>query len=322
MQRLNTEKSLAPYVTQFVPLKVDTATPEYAELQRKHRSEGNTIPKIFVIRADGKKLYAKSGSLSGDQLPTLMVAAVREMGRPLSPTEAKTLAEINQEIKAAIDKKDWRTAGQLFRKIKKLGPFGGITSFAKAAVENNQLASQMQTSIEEFATEFASSIESAETRFEAGIQLMQLKSDIGTLPSFRKGINELEKSLRSKLENSKKLSELKSVAAAIRKLDHASETARTRAVTTLQDFVESTEDATAKEFISGLMKQVETPLPQKSPPKERIWTSNDGKFSIKATYLKSDGVNVSLKKSNGETIAVPLSRLSKTDHQYVKTMGR
>ncbi len=50
----------------------------------------------------------------------------------------------------------------------------------------------------------------------------------------------------------------------------------------------------------------------------RTWTSRDGKFSIDATLVDFKGGQVTLKKDDGSTINVPLSKLSAKDRQYIK----
>ncbi|MEE2639926.1 MAG: SHD1 domain-containing protein [Planctomycetota bacterium] len=307
-------------MTQFVPLKVDTATPEYAALQQKHRSEGNTIPKIFVIRADGKKLYAQSGSLSGDQLPSLMAAAVREMGRPLDLGEVKVLSEINQKIETSLEEGDFRTAGTLFKKVKKLGPFGQIKSFAGAAITNNSLAGQMTASVSELVAGYGENLDS-ENRFASTVKAIQLKSDIGTLQPFRIPLNELEKKLRAACESPQEFSEIRNVATAISKLDHKTRSIRQRAVSTLQSFAEKTENSAGRQYVNDLLKNV--PADDLSPATPsggsgmlRTWTSSDGKFKVEAELLSFDGVTVKLKKLNGDVISVPLNRLSRDDQSF------
>lgn len=53
--------------------------------------------------------------------------------------------------------------------------------------------------------------------------------------------------------------------------------------------------------------------------KERTWKSSDGQYSISATLIKVDGDNVHLKKTDGKTIVVPISKLSSSDVEYIKS---
>ncbi|NUQ60866.1 MAG: hypothetical protein HUU20_00145 [Pirellulales bacterium] len=58
------------------------------------------------------------------------------------------------------------------------------------------------------------------------------------------------------------------------------------------------------------------------PADARKWTSEDGRFSTEAKLLGyADGM-VKLQKDSGETITVPLDRLSKADRRYVALVSR
>ena len=49
----------------------------------------------------------------------------------------------------------------------------------------------------------------------------------------------------------------------------------------------------------------------------RTWTSKSGKFTVKAELLSFDQEVVSLRRTNGKTIKVPLAKLSEEDQEYV-----
>lgn len=52
--------------------------------------------------------------------------------------------------------------------------------------------------------------------------------------------------------------------------------------------------------------------------KPRMFTDNTGKFKVEAVIAEVSGENVTLKKSDGTTIVVPISRLSKADQQWIE----
>jgi len=53
----------------------------------------------------------------------------------------------------------------------------------------------------------------------------------------------------------------------------------------------------------------------------RTWTPKSGKFTVKAELLSFDQEVVSLRRTNGKTIKVPLAKLSKEDQEYVTNQG-
>ncbi len=85
-------------MAQFVPVKLDVASKEYAQWRQDHPSEGNTIPKLFVVRADGETLYGRSGSLNGSELPNMLTRALQNSGRILNSKEATMLTRAADEF--------------------------------------------------------------------------------------------------------------------------------------------------------------------------------------------------------------------------------
>jgi len=54
----------------------------------------------------------------------------------------------------------------------------------------------------------------------------------------------------------------------------------------------------------------------------RKWTDSTGKYSVEAEFVELVGQTVTLRRSDGEVIRVPLERLSRSDRQYVQHRGR
>lgn len=52
----------------------------------------------------------------------------------------------------------------------------------------------------------------------------------------------------------------------------------------------------------------------------RKWTSSDGKYTLEAELVESDDTSVTLKRKSGETVSVPLDRLSEADHRYLTSL--
>lgn len=54
----------------------------------------------------------------------------------------------------------------------------------------------------------------------------------------------------------------------------------------------------------------------------RVWTSNDGKYTVEAEFLRAAGNLVWLKRADGRTISVPLRRLSTEDRSLAGTLAK
>jgi len=55
------------------------------------------------------------------------------------------------------------------------------------------------------------------------------------------------------------------------------------------------------------------------PAEMRKWTSQDGRFSTEAELVDHNATTVTLKKPSGETVSVPLAKLSDADRRFVLT---
>lgn len=65
-----------------------------------------------------------------------------------------------------------------------------------------------------------------------------------------------------------------------------------------------------KELYSKITDEV------KHPSRIRQWTDKTGKFSVQAELVSLEEKTATLKKTDGEKISLPLTRLSKTDREY------
>ena len=56
--------------------------------------------------------------------------------------------------------------------------------------------------------------------------------------------------------------------------------------------------------------------------KLREWTSSDGKFKIKAELVRSDAASVTLLRTDGQEVTVPLDKLSAADRKFLAEAAR
>ena len=58
------------------------------------------------------------------------------------------------------------------------------------------------------------------------------------------------------------------------------------------------------------------------PPQPREWADETGKFSMKGTFSGVIGDQVRLRKEDGSTVSVAISKLRKEDQDYIKTRAK
>ncbi|MEM7455534.1 MAG: hypothetical protein AAF456_14370 [Planctomycetota bacterium] len=131
---------MAPYVAQFVPVKLDTSSDEYREFRRNHESEGNSIPKVFIVRADGETMFGQSTSLPGAQMAEVLGACLSNCGRVLSEREVVALDEAATEIATLREQGETAEAIKALKRAGKFGTPGQLGSFAQPAIAVDEQA--------------------------------------------------------------------------------------------------------------------------------------------------------------------------------------
>ncbi len=201
--------ALRPLVAQFVPLLIDTASDDYREWSQKYRGEGDTIPKVFVIRADGEQLYGESASPSGTELRAFLERHLALAGRPLSEAELARVAETMEKVLARHE------AGDIAEAVALLKPLLGSGSYARDCVAADELG-------EELVAKATDKMEAADKQLEEGeslagtLALVQVQRFYGRLPALTQTIGQRLRTLRGD-------NELRSVLEQARALDRAAE---------------------------------------------------------------------------------------------------
>lgn len=154
MNRLSTDRTLSAFKGQFVPLKLTTdGNPQWSGWVRQYPHEGRGIPILYVVRADGEKLYAQSGALEGADLPRMLLATLQQSGRTFNDAETLLLDASVTEAKAALEAENHAAAARSLSRLAKLGAVGDLKSFSALAIEADTIAKQLvetgQASIDE-----------------------------------------------------------------------------------------------------------------------------------------------------------------------------
>ena len=202
LKRLNTDQKIAPIVAQFVPIKLDVDTEEYRIWRRDHASEGDSIPKLFVVRGDGETLYGKSGSLKGDALPNMLIRALERSGQILSAKNVQALTAASDRFEALKDAGDIAGAIKALSKVKKMGPPGKIPSYAASASRLNESVNQMVDEVKIQLKDLAKPLEEASTldQLQAILKYLEIRREYGALRIIKPDLSAYQKLLTSSKE--------------------------------------------------------------------------------------------------------------------------
>ncbi len=126
-------------MAQVVPIKLDTGSESWQTWARQHKAEGNGIPIVYVVRADGETLYARSGTLTDQQLKQLLGAALANAGTVFGERDAQIIQSVTEKFRNFRTAGDPKSAIKSLKQAKRyLGKTGQVVSYAKPAIELNQ----------------------------------------------------------------------------------------------------------------------------------------------------------------------------------------
>lgn len=319
MSRLSTERALAPLVAQFVPLKVSTESPAWSDWARRYQAEGSAIPKIYVVRADGQQLYGSSGSMDTPALGRLMLQALNSAGRVFTNEELAVLTETVAEAKKAMEADDPFTAVVKLKTLKRFGEPGDLKSFAQPAVEADELVKQLTQEGQAALDQAREQLEEKPQDFAAALAFTEADRIYSQLPSLERAFGEISRSLERTLGDSETFRQAETISRA-RGYARAARGGDKRAIETLNRLIAQHPDTPAAEAAAKEIRDLggEVESPPAGEPVLRTWTDSTGQFRIEATLVKAHTDAVTLQKTDGRTIVVPLSRLSAADQAHVR----
>lgn len=179
--RFNDEPAVKLLAAQFVLLKVSTDDDKtWGQWNGKYPAPGDGIPKVFVVRADGKLLYGKSGT--PDPLPEFLSAGLNESGKFLSQKQIEQLAKTLAEVQKHLEQDDVPLA------VQKLSRVLSSQSFAEPAVSAQQLATELTERATKALTDAETQLADSQTAFEGILAIVEIERTYILLPAMRKPI--------------------------------------------------------------------------------------------------------------------------------------
>lgn len=323
MKRLSTDRSIAPLVAQFVPLKIATDNPQsWTAWARKYPPDGRGIPIIYVIRADGQKLYGKTGSLSGPALPQMMQAALSQSGRIFSDQQIAKLESAVSEAKKAKEAGDPAAAIRALASTSKLGPLGNLGSAAESALEADQLVKRLTEEATAALDKAVAQLAESQQPTQAAIAYVKVTSDYAQLAEMKKPLAEAARAVAKQSDVADVLQQAEYFLRA--KSNAEDPRTKQKGIAALERVASQTANREIAELALTELRQLlgdDFELDQTSTSTEssasRTWTDATGKFQVDAVYKGVKDGKVVLQKTDGRIIQVPLEVLSERDRSFV-----
>ena len=323
MERLNTDRSIGPLVAQFVPLKIETdGGDKWGEWSSKYSHEGSGIPIIFVIRADGQKMYGKSGS--PDELPRFLASQLVSAGKIYSAAQLTQVQAAVDDAKKALAGGDSFTAVKRLDSLKKLGPTGKLGSYAGPAVEADKLVAQL---MDEGKAALAAAQEQLQgnEKLAGALGVLSANRVYGVLPDLKKDFGAAERELRKDGSLNEVVTQAEAIDKALAMVStKAGKPAAVEALGRVATrFPDTPAAELAKEKIDALSGDAASEAIAAAPPesKFRIWTDVTGTYQVEAELVDATDAEVRLRlKKDGKIVPVPLEKLSEKDREFLKNM--
>lgn len=326
MERLSTDRSLSAFAGQFVPLKLITdGNPQWSKWATTYPAEGKGIPYLYVVRADGEKLYAKSGALPGDALPKMLLATLSQSGRRFNDAETALLEASLEEAKAALAEQNHMAAAAALGKLKLLGTPGKLNSFSTLAQEADKLAAQVVEDGKKNVETAKGQLADPATAFDGVMTLAESQEAYG---GFAELNAQVVSALREVKRNDALSSPLKQAEGLIRARKFAASdnvAVRKKAASAyalvMSRFPNTPGAKLAREELTAIDPDAEAlsaDVPAESPAEEfRTWSDASGKFTIEAKYVQQKQGYAQLQKRDGTKLAVEIKKLSPADQQFL-----
>ncbi len=312
---------MARYTGWFIPLKIETNGEEWGKWASQYRHEGNSIPIVFVVRADGQQLYAKSGALPGPELLLMIEQVLGQAGTIYSDQQLQMLKSSLDKSQELLTAGDTAGAVREFGKLSKIGTLGQLGSYAQAAVQADSFAKKLVEQARTALTEANDKLGQEATRLEGALALAEAKRIYSALPPLKGDLVAAASAARADPE-------LRAALKLAEQLDEARDllqkpAGQRRAVTALNRIIaENPGTPAAKMAGEWLQAQNLAAAPAVAAKPFRSWTSDRG-TAIEAALVdfgygdpatKKDPYVV-LEKRDGQQITVPLARLSAESQQ-------
>jgi hypothetical protein len=197
---LATDRSLTGLVAQFVPLKINTSSPDWRTISKNYPTPGNTIPVVYVIRADGKQIFAKRSSLPGDELPFVLRGSLQNAGGILSDVQSSSVMKAVSVATQALGSDDVYAAVQAVKPLTKLGTLGNLQSYAKPIQDANAVVADILKQAGLDLKEIESKLQSPETAVRGTSGLFASMRTYSIFPTLKRQFGVLHRNASGKDE--------------------------------------------------------------------------------------------------------------------------
>lgn len=292
---------------------------------------GNGIPQLYVVRADGEQIYGGAGALSGDDLPTMLLASLKRSGRAFTNQEAEFLKRTVAASEQALQSGDLLKAAVVLSEIGQLGPQDNLGSFAKPAVRSKELYLELKKQLDSRVAAAKSDLMDSNAAEPLTPLLTVYEADAVTklFPKWKSMTSSLTREIKKQAQYAAPAEQAEALVRARVVAASQSPRIRNRAeslyTNVIRRFPSTDVDTVARRELAAvapdakILSMQPEDLKQPAAPAAvlRTWATESGDFQTRAKYLRQKAGKVQLLKEDGKTIVVDIAILSLADQKYV-----
>ena len=237
-----------PLLSRYSMIYVNADVPPPTEIKALKESPGNILPFLYIVRADGKALYSSSGVVDNKRLAMELRSGIAKSGNTLPLKKSQALAAAVEDLQDDLSGDNLPASIQAVSRLKRFGPIGKIPSYAKPAVDANQL-------VEKLAKKCNARLDALQEKFDQGDPKFQDLVSLAQMVRVSKGIPEIQKRSRRMWTGVAKKSATEESAKEAKKLERAVATAKQKKtnadiVVALEEIAHKQTDAAAKQYVA------------------------------------------------------------------------
>lgn len=237
----------------MVPLKIDVDEPEWRTWAGKYgRPNGSTLPFVYVVRADGETLHSHSGPMETEQLANVIGSQLQNAGRPLTERQINSIAEAVEEAKQALADDQPAQAIRELAALKRIGDLGQLGSYAKAAVEADQLVGRLVADVQGQIGDVSQRLDSQDDQLKTCFDVVHALRVYGAIPAVKTELAQIV----SRIRRERELRDVLQTATEIDRACKLCENSSTleRGIESLKQFVEENPDTPIAELAQAQLE--------------------------------------------------------------------
>ena len=296
---------------------------------------GRGIPQLYVVRADGKQIYGGAGSLSGDDLPAMLLASLKQAGRSFSNQDAILLHDLVATAEQALNHGDLLKSAMSLSEVARFGSLENLGSYARPALRASELYTELKAKVDERILDAKTKLQDDSVTKPLELMLTIHESE-AIYKQFTAWASQASSTTRELAKESIFPSEASQAEALVRaRVIAASSSPRVRKraesayTTVIRRFPGTAADTIARRELAEIAPDAKvltidsaaTPVPSMQTPAWRTWKTMDGEFQTRARLIEIIADKVRLMKPDGATIVVDIKILSESDRNYIASQS-